>query len=98
MSRIAVGHVFSLRRVMTAPAICAPCRFLMLWYLTMTVVFAVARLPDVRDVFGFDGTEAVDVAVDPGQLEEPADEKPREWRSEERGPSVPREAKVTDDD
>jgi len=64
----------------------------------VAVVFAVTRLPDVRDVFRFDGTETVDVAVDPGQLQQPADEEPREWRSAERGSRVPREAKVTDDD
>jgi hypothetical protein len=98
-SRTAAGHgVVSPPAVMTAPATRAPCRILTPWQATVPAVFAVTWLPDARDVVRSGSTGTVHVAADPGQLQQPADDKPREWRSEERAPSVPREAKVTDDD
>jgi hypothetical protein len=68
------------------------------WYSVVAIVFMVAGLPDIYDVFLPDRTEVVNVTMSLGQFQEAPDEKPREWREAKRRSSVRCKAEISHDD
>jgi hypothetical protein len=68
-----------------------------LWYSVVVIVFMVAWLPYIHDVFLPDRTEVVDITMGLGQFQEAPDEEPRQWREAKRRPEVRRKAKINHD-